>query len=163
MATSINKLTKIVHTKGKRVGRGYSSGKGKTSGRGQTGQRARNHVSPGFEGGQTKFVIRLPFLRGKQFRTYAIKPTSLNLAQIDAHYTASESITIASLKEKDLISNRVKKVKFLGYGELTKALTFEDAFIYSAQAIAKIEKAGGSVKKVTVTETVEENQSPEAK
>ena len=49
----------------KRVGRGIGSGHGKTSTRGQKGQGARNHVVPGFEGGQTPLHRRLPKLRGK--------------------------------------------------------------------------------------------------
>ena len=46
-----------------RVGRGEGS-KGKTSGRGAKGQTKRNHVRPGFEGGQLPLYMRLPKLRG---------------------------------------------------------------------------------------------------
>ena len=46
-----------------RVGRGEGS-KGKTAGRGAKGQTKRNHVRPGFEGGQLPLYMRLPKLRG---------------------------------------------------------------------------------------------------
>ena len=45
------------------MGRGEGS-KGKTSGRGAKGQTKRNHVRPGFEGGQLPLYMRLPKLRG---------------------------------------------------------------------------------------------------
>ena len=46
----------------KRVGRGIGSGHGKTSTRGQKGQRARTGSGkrPGFEGGRTPLIRRLP-------------------------------------------------------------------------------------------------------
>ena len=47
-----------------RVGRGEGS-KGKTSGRGAKGQTKRNHVRPGFEGGQLPLYMRLPKLIAK--------------------------------------------------------------------------------------------------
>ncbi|OHD81754.1 MAG: 50S ribosomal protein L15, partial [Spirochaetes bacterium RIFOXYB1_FULL_32_8] len=48
--------------KKKIVGRGPGSGIGKTSGRGMNGQNSRSGggVRPGFEGGQTPLVRRLP-------------------------------------------------------------------------------------------------------
>ncbi len=44
------------------VGRGRGSGHGKTSGRGNKGQNARasGGVRPGFEGGQTPLIRRVP-------------------------------------------------------------------------------------------------------
>ena len=44
------------------VGRGPGSGNGKTSGRGMNGQNSRSGggVRPGFEGGQTPLIRRLP-------------------------------------------------------------------------------------------------------
>src|ERR687889_510243 len=53
-----------------RVGRGDGS-KGKTAGRGTKGSKARNQISPGFEGGQMPIHMRLPKLKGfrNRFRT----------------------------------------------------------------------------------------------
>ena len=46
----------------KRLGRGHGSGLGKTSGKGHKGQRARagHKRKPTFEGGQLRFVQRVP-------------------------------------------------------------------------------------------------------
>src|SRR5690554_2444954 len=46
----------------RRVGRGIGSGRGKTSGRGQKGQAARSGFSqsPGWEGGRSSLIMRLP-------------------------------------------------------------------------------------------------------
>ncbi|NTV30613.1 50S ribosomal protein L15 [candidate division WWE3 bacterium] len=162
MSTVLHKLTKVVHPRGKRVGRGYSSGKGKTSGRGQTGQRARNHVAGGFEGGQTKFVIRLPFLRGKQFRSSRVKPTSLNISQIDKFFDTNAVITLDGLKEKNLVSNKVKVVKVLSYGLTTKAFVFDGPFKFSRKALEKITKAGGSVKESAPSEQAESPKSTDS-
>ena len=64
-----------------RVGRGEGS-KGKTAGRGAKGQTKRNHVRPGFEGGQLPLYMRLPKLRGfknpfkVEFQVINIAPVS---------------------------------------------------------------------------------------
>ena len=48
--------------KPKRKGQGLGSGTGKTAGRGHKGQKSRSGgvKPPGFEGGQTKLVRRIP-------------------------------------------------------------------------------------------------------
>ena len=48
--------------KAKRKGQGIGSGNGKTAGRGHKGQKARSGGTkgPGFEGGQTRLIRRLP-------------------------------------------------------------------------------------------------------
>src|SRR5665213_2663162 len=48
----------------KRIGRGIGSGHGKTCGKGTKGDKARGHIRPGFEGGQTPLHRRLPHFRG---------------------------------------------------------------------------------------------------
>ena len=50
----------------RRVGRGNASGHGTYSGRGckGQGQRKSGNVRPGFEGGQTPLIMRLPKLKG---------------------------------------------------------------------------------------------------
>ena len=50
----------------KRVGRGNGSGMGTFSTRGMNGQNARSggNRRPGFEGGQTPFIKRMPKLKG---------------------------------------------------------------------------------------------------
>ena len=45
----------------KRVGRGIGSGRGKTSGKGMMGQKPRrSNIGPGFQGGQSKLIKRIP-------------------------------------------------------------------------------------------------------
>ena len=58
---------------GKRVGRGIAAGQGKTAGRGTKGQMSRtgSKKKPGFEGGQSPLMIRLPKLHG--FRSMKTK------------------------------------------------------------------------------------------
>ena len=65
----------------KRVGRGISAGQGKTAGRGTKGQNSRTGGKrrPGFEGGQTPLMIRLPKLRG--FTSHAPKTESVYTGQ----------------------------------------------------------------------------------
>src|SRR5574341_1915175 len=50
----------------RRVGRGLGSGRGVYAGKGRKGQKARSGPGPrpGFEGGQTPIMKRLPFRRG---------------------------------------------------------------------------------------------------
>lgn len=66
-----------------------------------------------------------------------------DLARFDAGATVDE----AALRAAGLIKRKVDLIKVLGDGELDKALTVKvDAA--SASAVAKIEKAGGSVELV---------------
>ena len=60
-----------------RVGRGEGS-KGKTAGRGAKGQTKRNHVRPGFEGGQLPLYMRLPKLRGFKNPFKVVQPPPAN-------------------------------------------------------------------------------------
>ena len=131
----------------RRKGRGPGSGLGKTGGHGQKGQKARhpgNFSKLGFEGGQIPLYRRIP-KRGftnpftKKVGTINVK----DLARFDSGATVDE----AALREAGLINRKVDVIKVLGDGELDKALTVKvDAA--SASAVAKIEKAGGSVELV---------------
>ena len=61
------------HKAERRVGRGHGSGRGKTAGRGTKGQKARSggNIHRAFEGGQTRLVKRLGFVRGLPARAPA--------------------------------------------------------------------------------------------
>ena len=133
-----------------RKGRGIAAGKGKTAGRGTKGQRARSGGAKGpyFEGGQLPLVRRLPHARGftNIFRQeYAV----VNLDTLESVFDAHAEVTPEALLERGMVKN-IKRVKVLGRGELTKALTVS-AHAFSESAKEKIAKAGGNVKELAWT------------
>jgi large subunit ribosomal protein L15 len=125
----------------KRVGRGESSGHGKTSGRGNKGQNSRSgrrKRHPAFEGGQMPLVRRVP-KRGfhNPFRTeYAV----VNVENLN-RFAAGSVVGAEELRAAGLVKSG-GPLKILGQGALERALTVR-AHKFSAQAIAKIEAAGG--------------------
>jgi len=127
--------------KRKRVGRGPGSGHGKTSGRGHKGQGSRSggNTKPGFEGGQMPLQRRLP-KRGFH-NIFRIEMAIVNLSQLDVLAGAGE-IYPEIMSEHGLISGKNRRVKVLGDGSLTKAVTIR-AHGFSASAREKIEAAGG--------------------
>jgi large subunit ribosomal protein L15 len=138
-------LSKIAKPEGatrreKRLGRGLGSGLGKTAGRGQKGQYARTRgFKPHFEGGQTPLQRRLP-KRGftNPFPTITAE---VNVGDLES-FSAGAKIDAEALAAKGLIKGRFDRIKILGDGEITKAVTVSaDAF--SKSAAAKIAKAGG--------------------
>ncbi len=130
-----------------RVGRGGK--RGKTSGHGIKGQKGRSgrRMRPEMR----DLVKKLPKLRGHgKNRSKTVRVKSLmrpvNLAALEHHFAAGDTVNPATLLEKGLISmrgGRVPAVKILGTGELTKKLAVSDVAV-SASAKSAIEKAGGS-------------------
>jgi large subunit ribosomal protein L15 len=138
-----NELTITRQTKPRRSGRGISAGRGKTAGRGTKGQGARKSPTRhGFEGGQMPLHMRLPKLRG--FKSHRRVAEQVYTGQIDGFKKAS--IDTAALFEAGLISNTHTAVKLIYKGEINtkKEVKLQTA---SKNAIAAIEKAGGSFKK----------------
>jgi large subunit ribosomal protein L15 len=127
-------------SKEKRVGRGRSSGHGKTSTRGQKGQHARNTVRPGFEGGQMPLVRRIPKLGG--FKN--IDKVYFELVNVSAlnDFKAGSNVDPTVLCDKGMIKKADKKVKILGDGDISVAVTVK-AHAFSKSAVSKIEAAGG--------------------
>jgi len=130
-----------------RKGRGIGSGKGRTASRGTKGQTARNTVRVGFEGGQTPIQRRLPMARGiGKGRTNNAPEHKLyvpiNVSQL-AKLGGTE-ITPELLIQAHLVRNAEDKIKILGNGEITQALTVR-AHAFSQSAIEKIQAAGGTV------------------
>ena len=125
----------------KRVGRGIGSGTGKTSTKGHKGQWARSGggVRPGFEGGQTPLVRRLP-KRGFNNK-FAVKYDIVNLDALNV-FEEGTVVTPELLAELRIVTNKNNGVKVLGNGQLTKKLTVK-ADKFSASAKAAIEAAGG--------------------
>jgi large subunit ribosomal protein L15 len=130
--------------KERRLGRGPGSGVGKMSGRGFKGQKARQPGNLGklnFQGGQTPIQRRLP-KRG--FRIpFPTKTVALNVASLE-RFDARSEVGEVQLRDARLVQGEVDKIKILGHGELTKALTVT-AHEFSAGARLKIEAAGGKV------------------
>lgn len=142
-----NLIPKTKNKKTMLVGRGGK--RGKTSGRGGKGQTARagNKKRPELR----DFIKRIPKLRGRgvnQNKSINIKPTIVNLDQIEAVFESGAIISPATLIQMNTISTldgRIPRVKILGAGDIKKKFTIENCLI-SKQAKEKIEKAGGSVK-----------------
>ena len=147
MSDFILNAPKGANKKKRIVGRGSSSGRGTTSGKGNKGQNARSGGKTyiGFEGGQMPLYRRVA---KKGFSNYPFKETYsvVNLCMIDEKYSDGETVNKETLKEKGLLKKQTALVKVLASGDLTKKLTV-DVDKVSAQAQAKIEKAGGTVVK----------------
>jgi len=143
-----NELQVSRNKPGKRVGRGIAAGQGKTAGRGTKGQMSRTGSSkkPGFEGGQTPLMQRLPKLVG--FRSHKPKAEVVYTSQLDA--LAAKTIDNAALAAAGHVSNPYTKVKLVVNGEVTKKATVKLQGA-SAGAIAAVQKAGGSFEKVAIS------------
>lgn len=131
------------------VGRGGR--RGKTSGRGTKGQNARAGRKKRPEA--RDIIKKLPKRRGygknraRSVRTNRIAAAAVNLAALEAAYTAGETVSSATLLAKGLVrraKGRAPVAKILGTGSLTKALVVEKCAV-SAAARAALLAAGGSV------------------
>lgn len=130
--------------KERRLGRGPGSGVGKMSGRGFKGQKARQPGNLGklnFQGGQTPIQRRLP-KRGFKV-PFPTKVVTLNVSALE-RFDAQSEVGELQLRDARLVQGVADKIKVLGHGELSKALTVS-AHEFSQGARAKIEAAGGKV------------------
>ena len=134
--------------KRKRVGRGDGSGHGKTACRGHKGQGARSggQRKPGFEGGQMPLQRRLP-KRGFN-NPFRIDTSVVNLEQLEVFASGIE-VTPELLAKQGLVRGKSKRIKILGDGSLSKALTVR-AHGFSAKAKEKIEASGGKAELITI-------------
>lgn len=126
----------------KRVGRGIGSGTGKTAGRGHKGLKSRSGgtVKPGFEGGQMPLQKRLPkfgFTSRVGRITAEVRLNELNLVE-------GEIVDVETLKQADVISANIKRVKIFASGEVKKAVTVKGVAVTKG-ARAAIEAAGGKI------------------
>jgi large subunit ribosomal protein L15 len=125
-----------------RLGRGVGSGLGKTSGRGQKGQYARTRgFKPQFEGGQTPLHRRLP-KRGFN-NGFAKLVAEVNVGDLEG-FSAGTNVDESTLVSNGLVRGRYDRIKILGSGEITKAITVS-AHAFSKGAVEKIQKAGGKI------------------
>lgn len=128
----------------KRVGRGNASGHGTYSGRGVkgAGQRKSRYSHPGFEGGQTSIIRRLPKLKGFKNPNKLIYQV-VNLRDLNV-FNDGDEVTLQSLLEKRLIRKKGQPVKILGDGKLERKLTIK-VHKLSKTAYGKIVASGGKV------------------
>ena len=104
----------------KRVGRGIGSGFGKTCGRGHKGQKSRSggFSKVGFEGGQMPLQRRLPKV-GFSSRV-SIITSQVTLSELNS-LTETE-INIEVLKQHNLVTKNIKRVKVMLSGEITREI-----------------------------------------
>ncbi len=133
------------HSK-KRVGRGQGSGQGVQAGRGHKGAKSRSGFKHkrGFEGGQMPLHRRVP----KRGFTNIFREEFgvVNLDTLAKRFEKGTEITPELLKAERLVS-RGQRVKVLGRGEISKALTVR-AHRFSGKAAEKIVAAGGTAEVV---------------
>lgn len=136
------------HKLRKRLGRGEGSGHGKTSGKGHKGALSRAGWSsrPAYAGGATPFARRFP-KRGFSNEGFRNLFHIINIKAIETAYESGETVDAESLAKKGLIRDLLHPVKVLAEGELSRKVTVVAAR-FSAQAKAKIEQAGGTVKEI---------------
>jgi len=150
-----NQLIVQKNKKPSRKGRGISSGKGKTAGRGTKGQGARagSTKRPGFEGGQTPYIQKMPKLRGlsKGGRTASDKLRRQKTSEIvttdQINKLSISNIDNFTLYEAGLLRNPHTKVKLILKGEVKKkfVISLQSA---SKNAIQSIVSKGGVFNKV---------------
>jgi large subunit ribosomal protein L15 len=127
---------------GKRLGRGIGSGKGKTSGKGHKGQiaRAGGYHKVGFEGGQMPLQRRLPKFGFVSLQ--ALDKAEIRLSELAK--IKSAVVDLQALKDANLISKNIVKVKIILSGDIKKAVTIKGLGITKG-AKAAILAAGGKV------------------
>ena len=141
-------LSKLQPPKGakhakKRVGRGHGSGQGTQAGRGHKGAKSRSGFKRkvGFEGGQMPLKRRVP-KRGFH-NPFSVEYAIVNLDTLGERFDAGTVVTIDLLRERRLVPSSAERVKVLGRGDITKALTVR-AHKFSGKAAEKIAGAGGA-------------------
>ena len=125
-----------------RVGRGIGSGVGKTCGRGHKGQKSRSggFHKINFEGGQMPIQRRLPKMGFKSKIASIKKELSLDsLSRLDL-----SEVTIEILRAHDIIQHKIKRVKIIGTGTISKPIVLK-GIEATKSARAAIETAGGRI------------------
>ena len=132
----------------RRIGRGEGSGKGGTSTRGHKGAQSRSGYSQklGFEGGQMPLQRRLPKFGFTNKERVEFKPINLSVLEDLAEKKKLKEVSIETLIEAGFVSKN-DRVKILGNGKLTKALTVT-AHAFSKSAEAAIESLQGKAVKL---------------
>jgi len=122
--------------KGHRIGRGGK--RGTYSGRGIKGQHARagGKIRPE----ERDILKKIPKLRGYKFKSFRLKPVTINLDMIGRRFRQGDTVTPEALLKKGLIrriKGRTPKVKILGRGKLAAKMVFKDV-LFSKSASLKL-------------------------
>jgi len=129
----------------KRRGRGIATGSGGTAGRGHKGHKARSghKAKRNFEGGQMPLQMRLPKIGFKN--PARVEFEVMNLDQLQK-FSSDENTQVIDIKAFTKVGyiNPGQKIKILGRGEVSSALTVT-AHAVSATAKKAIEEKGGTV------------------
>ncbi|MBU0546940.1 MAG: uL15 family ribosomal protein [Patescibacteria group bacterium] len=132
--------------KAKRIGRGGK--RGTYCGKGIKGQKSRAGAK--FEPAIKLFIKRYHKLKGYRFKGHSENQQVINVFMLEKKFNSGDIVSSKSLIEKKLIRLVEKKeplIKILGKGDLSKKLIIEGCLV-SKSAQEKIEKVGGSVKKI---------------
>jgi large subunit ribosomal protein L15 len=126
----------------KRVGRGQGSGQGVQAGRGHKGAKSRSGFKHkrGFEGGPMPLHRRVP-KRGFH-NLFREEYDVVKHDPLSERFEQGTEITPDLLRERGIVS-RKQRIKVLGRGDVTKALTVR-AHKFSGKAAEKIAAAGGT-------------------
>jgi large subunit ribosomal protein L15 len=125
------------------------------AGKGRKGQKARTGVRmvPGFEGGQTRLVKRLPYRRGVRGAGSNMtggkpepRPQEVLLRDLN-RFSAGTEVTPTTLRGAGLVGPG--KIKVLATGRIRVALTVR-AHAFTAGARQAIEAAGGKAEVLAV-------------
>jgi large subunit ribosomal protein L15 len=138
------------HHRRKIVGRGEGSGHGgKGSTRGFKGQTARSGdkaMRPGFEGGQMPLIRRIP-KRGFSNTAFRTDYSIVNVGDLGCFFPTGGDVNPETLRKVGLVRNS-HPVKVLGTGDVTNTFKVK-VQAYSKSAREKIEKAGGTMEKLS--------------
>jgi large subunit ribosomal protein L15 len=80
---------------------------------------------------------------------FAAKVIAINVGELEQRFDAKDEVNEAALRDVRLVQGKLDRIKILGEGELSKALTVT-AHGFSETARLKIEAAGGRVVLVPV-------------
>lgn len=127
----------------RRLGRGIGCTLGKTCGKGHKGQKARagGFHKVGFEGGQMPLQRRLPKIG---FNTHK-KALRAEVTIAELAKFAGQTITIATLKQANLVPFQVKVISIIDSGNIDAQITVASEVRVTKGAKVKIEAAGGKV------------------
>lgn len=146
MTLGLHNLSKRTSKKPKkRVGRGNASGKGTYSGRGIKGQRARSGGSKGLKKRSImkQLIKKIPKLGG--FKSLKQKSATITLLQLQNAFSPNEAVNLLTLKEKGLVSSKIRRAKIVATGSVNKKLIIENIPL-SKQAEDAIKSAGGEIR-----------------
>jgi large subunit ribosomal protein L15 len=133
---NLSNIPKIVQKKRKRIGKGEGSNRGKNAGKGHKGQTKHGGKVPiWFEGGQKSLSRRSPKFKGFKARENYFRVT-LPISVFNV-FAENETINLASLLEKGIITDSIKEVRVIKTGEIDHKLTF-DSTIYLTKGVKEM-------------------------